>query len=59
MFPEIVDTRPLRRAIDEGLNWVVRNWGGAFEAAARPLLMLLNAIEGLLVATPWWLILPS
>jgi glycine betaine/proline transport system permease protein len=57
MFPEIVDTRPLRRAVDEGLNWVVRNWGDGFEAAARPLLMLLNAIEGLLVATPWWLII--
>ncbi|MGV3651516.1 MAG: proline/glycine betaine ABC transporter permease, partial [Devosia sp.] len=57
MFPEIVDTRPLRRAVDDGLNWVVRNWGDGFEAAARPLLILLNAIEGLLVATPWWLII--
>ncbi len=56
MFPELIDTRPLRRAIDDGLNWVVRNWGGELEAAAYPLLMLLNAIEGLLVATPWWLI---
>ncbi|ODT80066.1 MAG: ABC transporter permease [Pelagibacterium sp. SCN 64-44] len=56
MFPELIDTRPLRRAIDDGLNWVVRNWGGELEAAAYPLLMLLNAIERLLVATPWWLI---
>ena len=57
MFPELIDTRPLRRAIDDGLNWVVANWGGAFEAAAYPLLMLLKAIEDLLVATPWWLII--
>lgn len=57
MFPELIDTRPLRRAIDEGLNWVVRNWGGELEAAAYPLLMLLNAIERLLLATPWWLII--
>jgi len=57
MFPEVFDTRPLRRAIDDGLNWVVRNWGGEFEAAASPLLWLLNAIERLLVATPWWLII--
>jgi len=57
MFPELIDTRPLRRAIDEGLNWVVRNWGGELEAAASPLLMLLNAIERLLVATPFWLIM--
>lgn len=57
MFPEIVDTRPLRRAVDDALNWVVANWGGAFEAAAGPLLILLNAIQGLLLATPWWLII--
>lgn len=56
MFPELIDTRPWRRSIDESLNWVVRNWGDGFEAAARPLLSLLNVIEGLLVATPWWLI---
>lgn len=57
MFPEIIDTRPLRRAVDDGLNWVVRNWGGEFESAAYPLLMLLKAIENLLIATPWWLIM--
>lgn len=57
MFPELIDTRPLRRAIDDGLNWVVRNWGDEFEAVAYPLLMLLKAIEDLLVATPWWLIM--
>ena len=56
MFPELVDTRPLRRAIDDGLNWIVRKWGGELEAAAYPLLMLLNAIENLLVATPWYII---
>ena len=55
MFPELIDTRPLRRAVDDGLNWVVRNWGGELEAAAYPLLMLLNWIERLLLATPWWL----
>jgi len=57
MFPELIDTRPWRRAIDDGLNWVVRNWGDEFEAAAYPLLMLLNFIEDVLIATPWWLIM--
>ncbi len=57
MFPELIDTRPLRRAIDDALNWVVRNWGDEFEAAAYPLLALLNAIEDLLIATPWWLVI--
>jgi len=56
MFPNIVDTNSWRRAVDDGLNWVVANWGEGFEAAARPLLLLLNAIEGLLLATPWWII---
>lgn len=55
MFPDFLDTRPLRRAVDEGLTWVVRNWGGELEAAAYPLLMLLNWIERVLLATPWWL----
>ena len=57
VFPNFIDSRPLRRAIDDGLNWVVRNWGDSFEAAAYPLLMLLKAIESLLIATPWWLII--
>ncbi|SEQ28225.1 glycine betaine/proline transport system permease protein [Devosia sp. YR412] len=57
MFPELFDTRPMRRAIDDSLNWVVRHWGDEFEAAAYPLLMLLKAIEDLLIATPWWLIM--
>lgn len=57
MFPQIIDTRPLRRAIDDGLNWVVANWGGALEAAAYPLLMLLRGIEDFLVAVPWWLVI--
>jgi len=55
MFPELINTRPLRRAVDDGLTWVVRNWGGELEAAAHPLLVLLNCIERLLLATPWWL----
>jgi len=57
LFPQLIDTRPWRRAVDDGLNWVVRHWGGTFEAAAYPLLMLLKAIENLLIATPWWLII--
>ena len=57
MFPEIIDTRPLRRAIDDSLAWVVANWGGALEAAAYPLLMLLRGIEDFLVAVPWWVII--
>ncbi|HHG90281.1 MAG TPA: proline/glycine betaine ABC transporter permease [Devosia sp.] len=57
MFPEIIDTRPLRRVVDDTLEWVVRYWGDGFEAAAYPLLVLLNSIERFLLSLPWWLII--
>lgn len=57
MFPEFIDTRPLRFWLDDGLDWVVRYWGDGFEAAAYPLLVMLNTIEDILLATPWWLII--
>lgn len=57
MFPDLIDTTSWRRAVDNGLNWVVANWGEGFEAGARPLLLLLNAIENLLLLTPWWVIM--
>nr|WP_303617308.1 proline/glycine betaine ABC transporter permease [Mariluticola halotolerans] len=53
-FPEIIDTRPLRFWVDDGLEWVVRYWGTGFEAAAYPLLLLLINIEKVLLAIPWW-----
>ncbi|GLQ16616.1 ABC transporter permease [Maritalea porphyrae] len=57
MFPELFNTRPLRIWIDDGLNWVVKHWGDAFEAAAYPLLVMLNTIERFLLMMPWWLII--
>lgn len=57
MFPDFVDTRPLRFWLDDGLNWIVRHWGEGFEAAAYPLLVMLNTIEDVLLATHWWLII--
>ena len=56
MFPEIFDSRPLRRAIDDGLKWVVRNWGDQLETLTRPPLALLNGIEFVLLSIPWWVI---
>ena len=57
MFPDIIDTTPLRFWVDDGLTWVVKYWGDGFEAAARPLLMLLISIEKFLLWLPWWLII--
>lgn len=57
MFPDFLNTKPVRFWIDDGLNWVVRYWGGAFEAAAHPLLVMLNTIERGLLDVPWWAII--
>ena len=57
MFPEIINTRPVRVWLDDGLNWIVLNWGDGFEAAAYPLLVMLNTIEDWLLAVPWWMII--
>jgi glycine betaine/proline transport system permease protein len=53
-FPDFLDTKPLRFWVDDGLGWVVRNWGRGLEAAAYPLLFLLLRIEQTLLAIPWW-----
>ena len=57
MFPEIINTDPLRDAVDDGLNWVVRYWGDGLEAAASPLLWLLIYIERGLLAIPWFILI--
>ncbi len=53
-FPDYINTKPLRYWVDDGLNWVVANWGGGFEAAAYPLQWLLLRIEKILLSIPWW-----
>ncbi len=57
MFPEFFETRAIRFWIDDGLEWVVKNWGDEFEAAAYPLLLMLNAIQKFLLSVPWWIII--
>lgn len=57
MFPEFFETRAIRFWIDDGLEWVVKNWGDEFEAAAYPLLLMLNAIQKFLLSVPWWIVI--
>jgi glycine betaine/proline transport system permease protein len=47
----------VRIFIDDGLDWVVKNWGDGFEALAYPLLLLLNSIQNFLLLVPWWIII--
>lgn len=56
-FPEFFETRWIRFIVDDALEWVVRNWGEAFEAGAYPLLLLLNWIQSALLSIPWWVII--
>lgn len=56
-FPELIDTRALRLAIDDGFNWVVINFGEALEIAFLPVVRLLVMTEQFLQWVPWWIVL--
>ncbi len=56
-FPELIDTRALRIAIDDGFNWVVVNYGEALEIAFLPVLRMLTGIERFLQWLPWYVVL--
>jgi len=53
-FPELVDLRALRFAIDDSFNWLVIHYGDVFEALFRPLLRFLTGFENFLNGLPWW-----
>lgn len=56
-FPELINVRGLRKSIDGAFEWMVITFGESLEIAFLPVLRLLNWIENLLVATPWWVVL--
>lgn len=56
-FPEFFDVRVLGRAIDQGFNRIVADWGPTLEAIFLPLLKLLLAMEKILQGLPWWIVL--
>jgi glycine betaine/proline transport system permease protein len=58
-FPDLIDTRALRIAIDDAFNWVVIEFGEALEIAFLPVLRLLNGIEDGLLWLPWWLVIAA
>jgi glycine betaine/proline transport system permease protein len=53
-FPEIIDTRGLSFAIDDGFSWIVTHYGDTFEQLLMPLLKLLGAMEAFLQWLPWY-----
>lgn len=58
-FPELIDLRALRRAIDGAFEWVVVQFGESLEIAFLPVLKLLLGIENLLVGLPWYVVLAA
>ncbi len=56
-FPELIDTRSLRIAIDDGFNWIVAHYGEPLEIAFLPILRMLIATEDFLQWLPWYVVL--
>jgi glycine betaine/proline transport system permease protein len=56
-FPELIESRDMRIAIDDGFNWIVINWGEALELAFLPVLRMLSAIEDFLLWLPWYAVI--
>lgn len=56
-FPELIESRDIRMAIDSSFNWVVVNWSEALEQAFLPVLHMLSAIEDFLLWLPWYLVI--
>lgn len=56
-FPELIDTRALRKSIDAAFDWVVVNFGESLEITFLPLLRFLNGIENFLLWLPWYVVI--
>lgn len=57
-FPDLIDMRAVRRAIDGWFNDIVSSYGQALETAFLPVLRLVNGIEALLLGLPWFVLIP-
>ena len=55
MFPEIIQAREVRRAIDGFVDHLVTNYADVLERLSSPILTVLVWLEQLLRATPWWI----
>ncbi len=58
-FPEMIDPRQLRIAIDDAFNWVVVNFGEELELAFIPVLKMLLAVQQFLLWIPWYLFIAA
>lgn len=56
MFPEQLNV-PLGKWVNQFVDWLVINYGAAFETFADSLLTVLVALEQVLRGAPWWVVL--
>ena len=56
-FPELFDIRSFGRAMDQGFNQIVANYGETLEAIFLPVLKALVMMEKVLLWLPWWVVL--
>ncbi|MBR9900319.1 MAG: proline/glycine betaine ABC transporter permease [Rhodospirillales bacterium] len=56
MFPEQLNV-PLGKWVNQFVDWLVVNYGAAFEAFADSLLTVLVTLEQVLRGAPWWVVL--
>lgn len=57
MFPELIDPRYFRGAVDTFIEQFVIQWATFLEEAFNPFLQLLNFFESMLINSPWWLVI--
>lgn len=55
MFPEWLEW-PLRRWVNQTVDWLILNYADSFEAIANSVLYVLIQIESVLRAAPWWVV---
>lgn len=55
-FPEIFDI-PLAEGVDKGMDWLLINWAGFFDAVGAAILFILLRIEKFFLWMPWWVII--
>ena len=56
MFPETLRLH-FGDGLNDGLEWLIQNYGDSFEAFSNGVLTLLVALEKILRGAPWWLVI--
>lgn len=56
-FPDVASI-PLAKWVDAGMDWLLVNLDGFFDAVGFVILQVVNGIEGIFLFVPWFIIIP-